>query len=350
MTSTSSTLELPAVVTHSLLKTFLRCPREALYKYVELLTPRQKYSQPLERGSWFHELLEAKYKAQAGLETDGVLEVHNAKCDEYGDLMDEEKEKLGDLPHEMRRLYNSYQWYYRKDESWTVHEVEMKVEAEMPNGMQYQGKVDMIVEDEFGLWAVDHKTHKQLPSLEYRYRDKQSILYIWALRACGIPITGFIWNYVVPKAPEPLKFKVKGGLYARQPLTDYPTALRGIKQLGLNPADDPEVLSILKQLKKVRYDPDEVGISPVFRRDRLEKHDDMIERTVLEATHTADRFWNYLWENKDAVERVNDRSCDWCSFRHICTAELIGSNADNVRRQLYKKADPFAYYEEKSRK
>lgn len=346
----ASNVELPAVITHSLLKTFQRCPREALYKYVELLTPRQKHSQPLERGSWFHELLEAKYKAQAGIETDGVLEVHNAKCDEYGDLMDEEKEKLGDLPHEMKRLYNSYQWYYRKDESWTVHEVEMKVEAEMPNGMQYQGKVDMIVEDEFGLWAVDHKTHKQLPSMEYRYRDKQSILYIWALRACGIPITGFIWNYVVPTAPAPLKFKVRGGLYARQPLTDYPTALRGIKQLGLNPADDPEVLSILKQLKKVRYHPDEVQISPVFRRDRLEKHDDMIDRTVLEATHTADRFWNYLWENKDAVERVNDRSCDWCSFRHICTAELIGTNADNVRRQLYKKADPFAYYEEKSRK
>ena len=345
-----SNVELPAVITHSLLKTFQRCPREALYKYVELLTPRQKHSQPLERGSWFHELLEAKYKAQAGIETDGVLEVHNAKCDEYGDLMDEEKEKLGDLPHEMKRLYNSYQWYYRKDESWTVHEVEMKVEAEMPNGMQYQGKVDMIVEDEFGLWAVDHKTHKALPSMEYRYRDKQSILYIWALRACGIPITGFIWNYVVPTAPAPLKFKVRGGLYARQPLTDYPTALRGIKQLGLNPADDPEVLSILKQLKKVRYHPDEVQISPVFRRDRLEKHDDMIDRTVLEATHTADRFWNYLWENKDAVERVNDRSCDWCSFRHICTAELIGTNADNVRRQLYKKADPFAYYEEKSRK
>lgn len=346
----ASNVELPAVITHSLLKTFQRCPREALYKYVELLTPRQKHSQPLERGSWFHELLEAKYKAQAGIETDGVLEVHNAKCDEYGDLMDEEKEKLGDLPHEMKRLYNSYQWYYRKDESWTVHEVEMKVEAEMPNGMQYQGKVDMIVEDEFGLWAVDHKTHKALPSMEYRYRDKQSILYIWALRACGIPITGFIWNYVVPTAPAPLKFKVRGGLYARQPLTDYPTALRGIKQLGLNPADDPEVLSILKQLKKVRYHPDEVQISPVFRRDRLEKHDDMIDRTVLEATHTADRFWNYLWENKDAVERVNDRSCDWCSFRHICTAELIGTNADNVRRQLYKKADPFAYYEEKSRK
>lgn len=340
----------PMVVTHSLIKAFLQCPRVALYKYHDLLKPRMKDSQPLERGSWFHELLEAKYKLQGGIDTDTVTEVHEAKCDEYGSLMDEEKEKLGDLPHEMRRLFNSYQWYYRKDVGWTIHEVEMKVEAELPNGMQYQGKVDMIIEDEFGLWAVDHKTHKQLPGADYRYRDKQSILYIWALRQCGIPITGFIWNYVVPTAPAPLKFKVRGGLYARQPLTDYPTALRGIKQLGLDPTSDPEVLSILQDLKKVRYHPDEPQISPVFRRDRLEKHDDMIERTLLEFTHSADRFRDYAWENRDAVERVNDRSCNWCSFRHLCIAELIGTNADNVRRQMYKKADPFAYYEEKDRK
>ena len=349
-----TTIELPAVITHSLLKTFQNCPRKALYKYVELLKPRQKYSQPLERGTWFHDLLEHHYKArlEGGCEEDypTVQERQSDLSDEFGDLLDEEKEKLGDLPTEMRRLYNSYMWYYRKDTSWKIHEVEIKVEAEMPNGMQFQGKVDMVIEDEFGLWAVDHKTHKVLPSMEYRYRDKQSILYIWALRACGIPITGFIWNYVVPKAPEPLKFKVRGGLYARQPLTDYPTALRGIKQLGLDPTQDPELSSILSNLKKDRYNPDEPQISPVFRRDRLEKHDDMIDRTLLEATHTADRFWNYLWENKDAVERVNDRSCDWCEFRHICTAELIGSNDANVRRQLYKKADPFAYYEEKSRK
>lgn len=337
------------VITHSLLKTFLRCPREALYKYQEFLKPRKRESQPLERGTWFHALLEAKYLASMG-EDVSVKEVHEKLCVDYGSLFDEEKEKLGDLPTEMRRLFNSYQWHYRKDESWTVHEVELKVEAEMPNGIQYQGKVDMIVEDSFGLWAVDHKTHKSLPSADYRYRDKQSILYIWALRACGIPITGFIWNYVVPKAPEPLKFKVRGGLYARQPLTDYPTALRGIKELGLDPRSDTEVMSILNELKKIRYDPDGIQASPVFRRDVLERADDIVERTLHEAMHTAERFATYAWENRDAVERVNDRSCDWCSYKHICIAELIGSNADNVRRQLYKKADPFAYYEEKDRK
>ncbi|AZS06606.1 helicase [Mycobacterium phage JacoRen57] len=328
----------------------MRCPREALYKYQDLLTPRQKHSQPLERGTWFHALLEAKYKQMGGLETDGVTAVHTQLCDEFGELLDEEREMLGDLPNEMKRLYNSYQWHYRKDESWTIHEVEMKVEAELPNGMQYQGKIDMLVENEWGLYAVDHKTHKRLPSMDYRYRDKQSILYIWALRACGIPVTGFIWNYVVPTAPEPLKFKVRGGLYKRQPLTDYPTALRGIKELGLDPTEDPELSSILSELKKVRYDPDSVQSSPVFRRDLLEKHDDMIERTVLEVTHTAERFEQYAWENRDQVERVNDRSCDWCSYRHICIAELIGANAENVRRQIYKKADPFAYYDEKERK
>jgi CRISPR/Cas system-associated exonuclease Cas4 (RecB family) len=337
------------IVTHSLLKTFLRCPREALYKYVDLITPRQKYSQPLERGSWFHSLLECYYKSQGGLDTPTVTEMHRTLCADYGDLMDEEKEKLGDLPNQMRRLFNSYQWHYRKDASWTVHEVEMKVEAELPNGMQYQGKIDMLIEDEWGLWAVDHKTHKRLPSMDFRYRDKQSILYIWALRKCGIPVEGFIWNYIVPTAPEYLKFKVRGGLYKRQPLTDYPTALKGIKEAGLDP-NDPELSTILAELKKVRYDPDVIQTSPVFRRDRLEKHDDMIERTVLEATHTAERFFRYAWDNRDEVERVNDRSCDWCAYRHICIAELVGSNADNVRRQLYKVADPHAYYYEKDRK
>lgn len=336
------------VITHSLLKTFLRCPREALYKYHELLTPRQKTSQPLERGTWFHALLEAKYLASMG-EDISVEAVHRTLCTQFGDLLDEEKEKLGDLPTEMRRLYNSYQWHYRKDRSWKVHEIELKVEAEMPNGMQYQGKVDAVIENSWGLWAVDHKTHKSLPSMDYRFRDKQSLLYIWALRQCGIPVEGFIWNYIVPTAPSPLKFKVRGGLYARQPLTDYPTALRGIKAEGLDP-EDKEIKPILDELKKVRYDPDAIQSSPVFRRDILERADDIVERTLLEAMHTAERFATYQWENRDAVERVNDRSCNWCSYRHLCIAELVDANAANVRRQMYKKADPFAYYEEKDRK
>ena len=342
------------IITHSLLKCFLRCPREALYKYQDLITPRQKQSQPLERGTWFHALLEAKYKVMRGDDDISVKDVHTNMVDAFGELMDEEREKLGDLPSEMQRLYNSYQWHYRKDRSWIIHEVEMKVEAELPNGMQYQGKIDMLVENEWGLFAVDHKTHKRLPSMDFRYRDKQSILYIWALRKCGIPVEGFIWNYVVPTAPAPLKFtkgsrNVPRRLYAKQPITDYPTALRGIKAEGLDP-NDPAIKAILEPLKNVRYDPDAVQSSPVFRRDILEKHDDMIERTVLEATHTAERFADYAWENRDEVERVNDRSCDWCSYRFICIAELIGSNADNVRRQMYKKANPLAYYDEKERK
>jgi RecB family exonuclease len=336
------------VVTHSLLKTFVRCPREALYKYREFLKPRHKDSQPLERGTWFHALLEAKYRAAMG-EDVSVSRIHEQSCMEYGGLLDEEKERLGDLPTEMRRLFNSYQWHYRKDSSWIIHEVELKVEAEMPNGIQFQGKIDCVIENQWGLWAVDHKTHKSLPSTDYRFRDKQSLLYIWALRQCGIPVQGFIWNYIVPTAPQPLKFKVNGGLYARQPLTDYPTALRGIQAEGLDP-NDPELKPILDELKKVRYDPDTVQASPVFRRDILERADDIVDRTLQEAMHTAERFADYAWENRDAVERVNDRSCNWCSYRHICIAELIGSNADNVRRQLYKKADPFAYYEEKDRK
>lgn len=349
----------PVIITHSTLKTFLRCPREALYKYNDLLAPRKKQSQPLERGTWFHALLEAKYKNQrragegyGGDDSDddipSVQQVHAGLCDQYGRLMDEEKEALGDLPTEMRTLYNSYQWHYRKDSSWTVHEVELKVEAELPNGMQYQGKIDMLIEDEYGLWAVDHKTHKSLPGMDYRFRDKQSVLYIWALRECGIPVLGFKWNYVVPHAPKPLKFTKAGRLYKRQPLTDYPTTLRGLKELGLE--NDPQYADILDELRAIRYDPDVIQSSPVFRRDTLEKHDDMIARTVLEVQRSAERFVEYDWEDRDAVERVNERSCNWCAYRFICIAELLGNNPDRVKKQMYKPADPLAYYEEKDRK
>jgi rubrerythrin len=312
----------------------------ALYKYVDLIEPQLKTAQPLERGKWFHELLEAKYKGN------NVKEVHERLSYNFTDLFDEEQEALGDLPNEMKTLYNSYQWHYRKDESWKVHEVEMKVEADLPNGMQYQGKIDMLIEDQFGLWAVDHKTHKRLPSMDFRFRDKQSVMYIWALRQCGIPVRGFIWNYVVPHAPKPLRFTQSGRLYKRQPFTDYPTVYRQLKNEDLH--KDPDFLPILRDLKAVRYDPEKPQSSKVFRRDTLEKHDDMIDRVVKEATHTADRYAEYAWENRDAIERINDRSCDWCPYRHICIAELIGANADNVRRQMYHKVEsPFAYYDDK---
>lgn len=329
------------VITNSLIKSFKGCEQATKYKHVDLIGPKYNRAKPLTRGSWFHTLLEAYYKEES------VTAAHKAEVVKFGKLFDEEKEALGDLPREMAALFKAYRWHYRDDKSWKVHEVEIKLEAELPNGMQAQGKADMLVEDEYGLWAVDHKTHGRLPRMDYRLLDFQSPYYIWMFRQCGIPVQGFIWNYIVPKAPNPLKWGVRDGrLLKKQPHTDYPTAYRSAEEHGA--LEDPDVVALLDRLEAERYDRDKVQLSPVFRRDLLEK-DQMIEPVIDDITRTADRY--AAWREalaKDPempVERSVSRGCEWCSYRSLCIAELADQDAASVRRREYVSHDPFAYYE-----
>ncbi|QOP64416.1 Cas4 family exonuclease [Gordonia phage Orla] len=329
------------VVTNSLIKSFKGCQQATKYKHVERLGPKLNTAKPLTRGTWFHAMLEAYYLGRS------VTDVHKQEMAKYNKLFDEEKEALGDLPREMARLFKGYRWHYRDDTSWKVHDAEIKLEAELPSGLQAQGKADMIVEDDYGLWLVDHKTHNSLPRTEFRLLDPQSKLYIWMARQCDIPVLGFIWNYVVPKAPQPLKFNLNGDLSKKQPqVMDYPTALRSAQEHDA--MEDPGVQAILGDLEHRRYDRDVVQTSPVFRRDTLEFSDTTIERMIADIDHTAQRYVAFreaLAKDPEAiVERSISRGCDWCAYRTLCIAELNDADADGVRRREYIEHDPFAYY------
>jgi|SRR5690606_2988966 len=331
------------LITNSLIQCFKGCQQKTKYKYVDLLVPKvPRGMKPLKRGSWFHELLEAKYGGES------VTAAHKRNVAQFNRLLPEEREDLGDLPNEMVALYKAYQWHYRRDDSWKVHEVELKLEADLPNGYQGQGKMDALVEDENGdLWAVDHKTHERLPDWSYRMLDPQSLFYIWLCWQNNIPVRGFIWNYVVPKPPQPLKFKIKGGLYAKQsPVLDYPTALASVPE---EEKDNPEVIELLQQLEQVRYDPNEPQTSPVFRREVIEKDPHTVERMVQDISASAARFERFVLALEEdpniVVERTVGRNCDWCEYRQLCIAELMDTNPDYVRRKHFQKGDPMAYYQ-----
>jgi len=332
------------IITNSLIKQFKSCANATKYKYVDLLTPKMHRSKPLKRGVWFHELLEAKYKRES------VTEAHQRNVAKFNRLSLEEQEILGDLPTEMASLYAGYKWHYRHDSSWTIREVEIKLEAELPNGLQAQGKADMLIEDEYGLWAVDHKTHLKLPSEDYRLLDPQAPFYIWLFRQCGIPVRGFIWNYVVPEGPKPLKFKKDGTLYKVQPaVTDYPTAIKGLTDDQLN---NPEVRAILDKLENVRYDEDTPQASSMFQRHRLEPSNETINRVVTDITHTSNRYIEWLTErtfdteHNRQPERTVSRNCEWCDFKSLCISDFTGGNSEGVRHREYVAHDPFDYYEE----
>lgn len=343
------------VVSQSMAKTFKRCPLQFKYKYLDQLSPRV-VSKPLTRGKWFHSLLEEFYSPADDPNADrvGWEETHRRMSRKFSGLFDEEKEELGDLPTEMKALMESYLWHYQNDESWTVHEVEKTIEVPLPflSGVNLKLRLDMLVEDEYGLWIVDHKTHKTIPKTTDRLLDIQSPLYVWAARQADIPVSGFKWNYIRTKAPSVPKMAYEGT--PRQRLskaacdTDYVTFVRAIKGYqkthGLKVT--PEIKAWANRLKAQRYDYHGVQTSEFFLRLTLERDEDMIQRALRELHHTTKRILEYDF-SPEWVERNQDRGCNWmCGYRDLCLAELLGGNAEVVRAKNYIQQDPWAYYEE----
>lgn len=339
------------VTTQSMMKTFLNCPREAYYKYHLRLSPKVS-SLPLEQGKWMHSLLESYYKGEDWKETHKIL------ASRFNQLFDEEKEELGDLPAMCEQLMQSYIWHYGdpqyKDYHWKVHEVELKLEAEMPNGHLFRGVFDLLVEDEFGLWLVDHKNQRRFPNWEFRMLDMQSPMYIWLLRENGIPVNGFIWNYLRTSGfPKMDVLKSGKSFYARSwnAENDYYHMARSIKQAqGRFPEfleDEEEKQKArerLAYLKSLRWSPDEPQAHPFFRREVIEKSEDLIDRALKSAMRTSDRMHSYDFSDPDYVERnVNQCKGFMCSYRSLTMADFVSGDSTMLQKQGYKHSDPLAY-------
>lgn len=333
------------ISTHSMLKTFRRCPKQAEFKYVHRLKPRI-LGKPLSRGKWMHELLEIHHGG-------GDWRAHHEKlCAKFDQMFDEEKDYYGDMPTEIRRIMESYIWHYKND-PWKFVKVEEQIEAELPDGTIYRGKVDAIIENQFGLWLVDHKTHKTLPDHTFRLLDAQSALYLWAAQQSGIPVLGFIWNYIRWKAPSVPKLLKSGERISDSVTdTDYPTMYRALKKYK---AENPQFKvreqdrARLRMLQAQRYEFGKPQTSTFFRRDVLEKDPAMLARVVRENYHTSLRMHSYDFTQEDAVERVVDRSCVFsCSYTDICTAQLMGGNIKPLIKQNYTVGDPNDYYNDRA--
>lgn len=335
------------IVTHSMLKSFRRCPRQFYYKYVQRLKPKMDKSRPLKMGTWMHSLLEEYYAGRSWRAK------HTELCARYVDLFDEEKEALGDLPTDCYRLMRSYLWHYGANKEdpfhgWDIEDVEFTIETPLltidGSDVIYRGRVDLIVDDRrYGRYFVDHKNMKQFPNFDFRLLDGQSGLYLWAARQESIEVQGFIWNYLRTKAPSvPALLKDGTRLSKSKCDTDYPTLVRAIREHELDPA---EYRDWLRVLKNDRWEQDKTQTSHFFHRTTLEKDDDMLDRVAAEAAHTYERMRAYDWAAVDAVERSPDRSCTFmCSFTELCTAELFQGDAPFLRRQLYRIGDPLDYY------
>jgi hypothetical protein len=327
-----------SVITHSMIKTMRRCAKQADYKYRQRLKVKTT-NVHLKRGLWMHYLLEEHHAGR-----DWKVK-HKELTKEFNKLFDEEREYYGDMPGDCARVMRGYIWHYREASDWIVHETEFSLDVPFPDGTIYRCKIDALVEDDYGLWLVDHKTHKTLPNLGFRLLDSQSALYIWAALRSKIPVQGFIWNYVRWKAPTVPKLVQSGKrLSAVKIDTDYPTFLSAIKEYGLDPADYQDQL---RALKSHRYKPGMTQTSSFYLRSTLEKDNFVLKQVASEGFKTAKRMNTYNFDG--VVERSPDRRCTWdCAYPELCQVELLGGNAEFLRRKLYTIGDPNDYYEDRA--
>lgn len=346
------------VTTHSMLKSYLSCPKNAQYKYAERLKPRMvtRRDQPLKRGTWMHELLEVHYQGKSWRER------HTELTNKFNQLMDEEREALGDLPTECAQLMKSYLWHYGANKEdpmhgWKIIDTEVTFEAVWPDSEDgndiYRCRLDLLVEDQWGLLVVDHKNHKSLPDHTTRTLDAASPLYIWAARENGYDVRGFMWNYLRTKAPSVPKMVYQGT--ARERLSQsaidtdyltYATAIRGYeKSHGLDWRSDAGVVQRMRSLRSQRWQPGAPQLSPFFRRETLEKDPEMVIKAVARAMRTRDRMHSDF-ADFSITELNTGRACSWCSYRDLCTTEEFGGHADVVRRKQFRVGDPLDYYQD----
>ena len=297
----------------SKIKAFRRCRKIYDYKYNQGLT-RRTAPATLSRGVTFHEMLDAPVMGKDWREP---LERYRQ---EYQGLWSDETENYSS-PEELESLYLRYHKHWANDGLDYRGLSEIPIET-THRGIKFKGIIDKLPSDQMGrIWLMDHKTHKILPDEDARFSDIQTVLYYWALREEGEQVDGVMWDYIrtkPPAVPETLK---SGGLSKRANIdTDYDTYLGEIQRLGLNPADYQDILTKLKQGKKV-----------FFQRVKLPTPSEtLVSSVVNDFFDTAEQ----ILEAK-SFERNMTRDCKSCSYYQLCSAEVRGLDSEFIKRQLF---------------
>lgn len=232
--------------------------------------------------------------------------------DEYADEL-----KLG------AGMLRSYFEFAKVNDKFTPKFVEVKFEVEIPGQDNfYAGRIDMIVEDEFGgLWIVDHKTAARFDPEEFLVMDEQVTSYCWAIQhKLGIKIEGFIYNELrkdVAHKPDVLK---NGTLSKnKQQNTTYELYLTAVQEAGYPINLYSDILEFLQNQG-----------NKFFRRTNVRRSSRELElageRISLEATDML---------SDPAIYPNPDRHCTYCAFRAPCLARMEGSDYEWILEGNY---------------
>jgi hypothetical protein len=278
-------------VSHSEVDSYLLCRRKHYYGY-GLSLQRVAESHALATGSAGHKILESFYKAilDGGTFEDGMAMAHEA----YATLVDNGFEEVANRASLFEALFNESYGYFAHElfvkGGWEILGVESDFNLLYDEETQshYPFVVDMIAKDPEGRTVViDHKFVYDFYTPEATDLQPQIPKYIGALRALGYDISHGAYNMVRTR-------KIK-----------EPT---------------PEQTSHFMLLK-----PNPVRVRTTF----LEQISVASEIQALKTLPIED-------QDARAHRVANKMVCQSCSFRDLCSTELIGGNVELMLRTSYK--------------
>lgn len=309
-------------ISNSKANTYRRCPKRFEYKYEMGLRLKEKAVQ-LERGSWLHEMLEAYYITGEWKPTWRRLKK------EFYTLFEEEREELGDLPEECARIMRAYIKKWKKeDRRYRVIDAELDEIIKLPNGLEFNFVIDLIVEDlELGgLWLWDHKSLKKFMDEDYMLLDVQLARYFWSAEKMGYtPLRGVMFNELRTKAPTIPKLVSNGTRLEKRKDVDttYEVFMGEIEKHGFDPDDYDEILQRLK-----------LETGKFFRRTMMPKDRKLTVSTMQDLVDTVQEI--ELSQRRGRFPRTINKACTFdCDYKDVCITQLFGGDATSLMKANY---------------
>ena len=172
----------------------------------------------------------------------------------------------------------------------------------------YRGIVDLVIEEQDGVWIMDHKTTKQFDNEWFLQTDEQITSYIWALQLQeGYDIQGGYYNELLKQVPdevEPMAKKRDGRLFSTNRrnkiiLADF---MRALKE---HDEDSEPYTEYIEYLKKKP--------NPYFRRTQMYRTKNEIENVGYNIfKETLDMLTAYPYPNPSKL------NCNGCAFKSPC--------------------------------
>lgn len=308
-------------VSHSKVKTWRKCHKCYDYKYNQKLEPRRK-ARPLVFGSVIHEMIEANANNK---KPSSILKKYRSETKNMFSVeVDEYLKVIDDAEALMEHYFKFYE-----DDGLEFMEINGKLaehEFEVPltKDILLKGKIDAFMRDKKKkrIWLTEHKSHKEIPGEDVRWRDIQTATYYEVTPKLGIKqVDGILWDYVRSKPPSIPELLKKGGLSKAKIDTLPSVYLDAIKEHNLNPKDYKEILKSLEGREETYF-------KRVFMPISSKLTGQLMKETIATAQEMAER-------GEDDCTRNISRDCSWCSYEKLCRAELFGLDADFIRKKEF---------------